>query len=489
VPDVLGEAYKQVAARRAQQGDYTEALRSAERGLEVAPNSRSLQQARKDYKIEVNIARLEEVFRQQLDFDTARASRMVNEIRAWAPERYRRLEQQFIDLLAGRIQGLGETSREKARRLAARTTNVFPGSPRLARLREEMAPEPWPEGSAARAALSAGRLSEAQQILDRALADMPDHPEVQNFRKDLEQRKTEAQAAFEAYKQALEQDNLERAQNKLAEARSAWVDNQQFRQAQSELSAKLARERRQESQVLRRGSGVESLEASGAEVVDEEWQPIESTRACTRALAGHGTRARAVCFDLLHQRVRGPLMVVVPQRDGASPYAISKYEISNDDYNKYCFLSGECAVDEDAPEDQPKTGLTLEEIRAYVDWLSQRTGRTYRLPNERQWIHAARAGGDQPPRDYNCRVTLGGDILKGRDLVDVSVGQQNGWGLKNYVGNAQELVRTTNGLILRGGAYTDSHAQCSYELERSYEASAPETTGFRVVHEDIPKTE
>jgi formylglycine-generating enzyme required for sulfatase activity len=69
------------------------------------------------------------------------------------------------------------------------------------------------------------------------------------------------------------------------------------------------------------------------------------------------------------------------------------------------------------------------------------------------------------------------------------VGQQNGWGLKNYVGNAQELVRTTNGLILRGGAYTDSHAQCSYELERSYEASAPETTGFRVVREDIPKTE
>ncbi len=489
VPDVLGQAYATAAQSALQDNTYEGALELAKAGLEVAPNDRDLQNARQAAKVELNIAALEDIFRQERGFDTARVSRMINEVRAWAPNRYQRLKPEFIEVLAGRIEGLGKSDRRAAEQLATRAANVFPASTRLARLREDMAPDPWPEGAAARAALSAGRLSEAQKIVDEALAEMPQHPEVNNFREDLQARKSEAKASFAAFQSDLEADNLDQARDHLAEARSAWVDNDRYREAQSQLSAQMAEQRRQQSRVLARGAGVESLDTSGGEIVDEEWQPIRSTRPCTTELAGHGPRARAVCFDLIHDRVRGPLMVVVPGTGERQPFGISKYEISNEDYNKYCFLSGNCAVDADAPEDLPKTGLSREAIEAYVEWLSQRTGKSYALPTRKQWVYAARAGGDQPPRDFNCRVTLGDSVLKGTGLIDVTAGHQNGWGLKNYVGNAQELVRANGSWAVRGGAYRDPHAECSYELERAYNGDGNGTTGFRVVLEDIREPE
>jgi len=485
VPEVLGQAYTDAANAAYQGGDYERALELANAGLELAPNSRKLQNNRQEAKVEVNIAALEKIFRQQRDFDTARVSRMINEVRAWAPNRYQRLKPDFIELLAGRIEGMGQSDRRAAERLATRAGNVFPGSARLAQLREDMAPDPWPESAAARAALSAGRLSEAQSIVDEALAAMPEHPEVNNFQSDLQKRKGEAKAAFQAYQADLEADNLDQARDHLAEARSAWVDNDRYREAQSELSARIAKKRRQQSQVLTRATGVEGLKASGAEIVDEDWQPIASPRPCTRKLAGHGPRARAVCFDLIHERVRGPLMVVVPGDSSRDAFAISRYEISNEDYNKYCFLSGECPVGEDAAEDLPKTGLSLQAVQDYVDWLSQRTGKSYRLPTRSEWVYAARAGGEQPPRDFNCRVTLGDSVLKGTGLIDVTAGHHNGWGLKNYIGNAQELVRANGEWVARGGAFRDPHADCSYELERPYDDGDDGMTGFRVVREEV----
>jgi serine/threonine protein kinase/formylglycine-generating enzyme required for sulfatase activity len=489
VPEVLGQAYADVADEAFNANNDERALEMANAGLEIAPNQRDLQNARQAAKVELNVAELEGIFRQELSFDTARVSRMVNEIRAWAPSRYQRLEPEFIDLLAGRIEGVGEYDRREAESLATRASNVFPGSTRLAQLREEMAPDPWPEGAAARAALSAGRLNEAQKIVDEALAEMPQHPEVTNFQQDLQQRKQEAQAAFEAFEQALQADELDKAQDHLAEARSMWVDNRDYRDAQSKLSTRIAEQRRQQSQVLTRSAGVESLETSGQEIVEQDWQPIQSPRPCRRELAGHGPRARAVCFDLIHDQVRGPLMVVVPGNDGFDPFAISKYEISNEDYNKYCFLSGNCAVDQNASEDLPKTGLSRTEIEDYVAWLAERTGKSYRLPKRDEWVYAAQAGGDQPPRDFNCRATLGGSVLKGTGLVDVTTGHQNGWGLKNYVGNAQELVRANGDWLVRGGAYRDPHAKCSYELERTFNGNSNGITGLRVVLDDIRESD
>ncbi len=488
-PSALGEAFATVAEEYADAGDYREALAVVRRGLEHAPHERRLNEAREAYTVEVNIEELERLFAEERRFDTSRAARMVDEIRTWAPTRHGRLEPEWIDTLTTRVRSLAREDRPAAERLATRANNVFPGSTQLAEVREEVAPPPWPQGSAARAALSAGRLNEAEAIVERALDEHPDHPEVENVAEDLEERINEAETAFRAFRAALERDELTDARRHLADARSLWVDNRDFRQAQSELSEQLAQRRRQQSRVLQRSEDIEGLreaaEVSGQDVVDEDWDPIASPRPCTEQLAGHGPRARAICYDLIHDRVRGPLLVVIPGGGGHEPFAISKYEISNEDYNKYCFLSGQCAVDDEVDDDLPRTGLDYEEMQDYVEWLSDRTGNSYRLPTVDEWEYAARANGDQPPRDFNCRVRMGDQILKGTSLIDVTVGHQNGWGLKNYIGNAQELVTTNGELVARGGSYRDPHSECSYNFVRPHDGQGDEVTGFRVILEEL----
>lgn len=327
-------------------------------------------------------------------------------------------------------------------------------------------------------------------MLEEAQEEFDDHPEVRDFAVDLENRLEKARTAFENHQEAADNEDFQAAREYLTEARRTWTDNPDYGEAIADLSERIARHRWRESAVLRSGQDIRALrdaaQISGPEAATEEWEPIETNRPCTDELAGHGRRARAICHDLLHHRVRSPLLVVIPGNDQRDSFAISKYEISQEEWNKYCFFSGNCEVRDNIDEERPVTGLDIEEVLAYTEWLSERTGQPYRLPTESEWAYAAEAGGQQPPRDFNCRVSMGDQVLKGDDLVSVSSGHHNGWGLQNYIGNAQELVRTDGeDWIARGGSYRDPHAECTLDFQRTLSNGPDDATGFRVVLERL----
>jgi serine/threonine protein kinase len=217
-------------------------------------------------------------------------------------------------------------------------------------------------------------------------------------------------------------------------------------------------------------------------VVTARVTPATGGVACKPTLAGYGRRARGTCYDMLASDTHGPLLVVIPSGGGIKgPYAITKYEISVADYNHYCKLSGKCAGVRAASPELPVTGITLRQVKAYAAWMSRQTGHTYRLPTDQEWSYAASAQGKQPGKDFNCRVMLGDSMIKGQGLVKVDVGSSNGWGLINYIGNAQEWVTTARGTAARGGDYQDNLSACDLSLIRAHAGQADAVTGFRLV--------
>jgi serine/threonine protein kinase len=486
--DAMAEAYLQATEDLGREGQYRAAVDMAERGLEIAPNDLQLQSARDNFLVEGNINELNQLFAEAEHFDTPAAEKMLTEIRNLAPERFTELEIRYTNLLVERILEVADDSRKEAESLASRGSILFPDNSRLSRLRADLAPAPWPQGRTARAALSTGRLNEARGMLEASKERLPEHPEVIDFEKDLKARIAEAEATFARFEENLEAEDFQAARESLGEARQMWTDNNTYRAAIARLSERMAAQRWQ-GQILQRDMDIRSLQASdeitGADVAGQPWEPLESARPCTEELASYGRRARAICFDMLHESVRGPLLVVVPGNSQQQGFAITKYEISNQDYNKYCFLSGQCPVQEEQDQNLPRIHLSIAEIRDYAHWLSGRSGHTYRLPTRSEWSYAASAQGQQPPRDYNCRVRLGGQVLKGDQLNQVSTGHQNGWGLQNFIGNVQELTVENNDLIALGGAYQDPHAECGLDFARSHSGEADEITGFRLVREEV----
>ncbi len=209
---------------------------------------------------------------------------------------------------------------------------------------------------------------------------------------------------------------------------------------------------------------------------------------CNHLKAGSGARGeRFTCQDELVDGDSGPKLVVVSS--GKQRLAMGQAEVSVGEFDRYCSSSSACNLPSSAggrgsiDKELPIYNVDASKIDAYLEWLSASSGYRYRLPSEAEWRQAARLDVGKENPDRNCHLRFGA-IQKGGELVATNSGKVNRQGLKNLVGNVQELAVTEQGdLVALGGARTDPMSRCLATTRRGHSGSADEITGFRIVRD------
>ena len=201
----------------------------------------------------------------------------------------------------------------------------------------------------------------------------------------------------------------------------------------------------------------------------------------------------------------------------ATPVAVSKFEITFEDWNA-CVSDGGC--DNARPNDEgwgrgrhPVIHMSFDLAKAYVAWLSRKTGKTYRLLTEAEWEYAARAGttttfafGDSlspGSANYNASTDGSGPSEENRQkTMPVGSFPPNAFGLHDMHGNVSEWVEdcfhndytakaptdgsawvegNCTGRVLRGGSWEDSDAELrSAARVGEYRYNSSYVDGFRI---------
>jgi formylglycine-generating enzyme required for sulfatase activity len=142
-------------------------------------------------------------------------------------------------------------------------------------------------------------------------------------------------------------------------------------------------------------------------------KPTEQTRQ--RAIETTNFTGNRVFRDSLSDASLGPEMVVIQagifrmgdiQNLGngfekpvhtvhiAKPFSMGKHEVTFEEYERFASASGR-SVPKDrgwGRNKRPVINVSWEDAVQYTEWLSQQTGKHYRLPSEAEWEYAARAG-------------------------------------------------------------------------------------------------
>jgi len=173
-------------------------------------------------------------------------------------------------------------------------------------------------------------------------------------------------------------------------------------------------------------------------------------------------------------------------------FALGKYEVTFDEYDKFCE-----ATAREKPSDEgwgrgkrPVINVTWDDAKAYTKWLSDQTGKNYRLPTESQWEYACRAGnaGKYAFGDDANQLGNYGWYDKNSEEKTHPVGEKkpNAFGLYDMHGNVWEWLEDVwhtnyegapsdgsawisggdSKNLLRGGSWinSDNDSRCTYRF-------------------------
>lgn len=198
----------------------------------------------------------------------------------------------------------------------------------------------------------------------------------------------------------------------------------------------------------------------------------------------------------------------------SKPFKMGLTEVTNAQYELFCpehkSLRGKNGFSSE--DDEAVVFVTYQDAVAFCDWLTQKEGKTYRLPTEAEWEYACKAGrywnfymDDKLPAAWQKNQVIAATPKP----LSLKVAQTppNEWGLYDMCGNVEEWcldwygpyidkeqtdpVGYSDGIarVTRGGSH---NTPGKYLRSANRMAMLPEDkhtmTGFRVVQAEYPQT-
>jgi formylglycine-generating enzyme required for sulfatase activity len=141
---------------------------------------------------------------------------------------------------------------------------------------------------------------------------------------------------------------------------------------------------------------------------------------------------------------RGQFLVEAGHTVTVRPFAIGTCEVTFDEYDRFAQATGRALHGDEGwgRGRRPVIQVAWEDAKAYAKWLSQQTGKRYRLPTEAEWEYAARSGGKEEIWAGTSKESELKDyaVYERHRTEPVGSKQPNGLGLHDMSGNVWEWV-------------------------------------------------
>ena len=225
---------------------------------------------------------------------------------------------------------------------------------------------------------------------------------------------------------------------------------------------------------------------------------VEGVRAGLERIAGLEKHAQAP-GTTLQDCPECPEMVV-PGGQLGRPFAVGVYEVTFGEWDA-CVSGGGCGGYRPSDEGwgrgrRPVVNVSWNDAKAYLRWLSEKTGKAYRLLSEVEWEYVARAGtttaywwGDDIGHNRaNCRGC--GSPWDNTQTAPVGSFSANAFGLYDVHGNVSEWVEDCqegdcSWRVVRGGNWATSF-RTAYRRHWSTTGLRNSTFGFRIARTLTP---